>query len=339
MAGQVTLDDVARLSGVSPATASRALNGRPGVRDESRERVRRVAESLGFRPNRAARQLASGRSSVIGLILPTGDHVDAYGAAILHAVGRAAAAADQGLMLHLAAREPARAVQHVLRDGLVDGVLVSSIGIGTRWIDELLAADLPTVLIGSHPFRDDVDAVDVENLESSAAAVGHLFEQGCERVGLIAGPQDRADARARLAGYRLAHERADRRVDETLVVGGDFTRDSGRRCGDLLACRDVDGVFASNDDMARGAMWAFSQRGLRVPEDVALVGFDGTAIDELVAPTLTSVCQPFDEIAQMAVSELLTVIGGGRRSGAVLVAPELRVGGTSIRRPGAETPG
>ena len=330
MAGQVTLDDVARLSGVSSATASRALNGRPGVRDESRERVRKVAESLGFRPNRAARHLASGRSSVIGLIIPTGDRVDAYGAAITHAVGRAAAAADQGLMLHLAAREPARAVQHILRDGLVDGVLVSSIGIGTRWIDELLATDLPTVLIGSHPFRDDVDAVDVENLESSAAAVAHLFEQGCRRVGVIAGPQDRADARARLAGYRLAHERAGRPVDDSLIVGGDFSRDSGRRCGDLLAGR-VDGVFASNDDMARGALWAFSQRGLRVPEDIALVGFDGTAIDELVAPTLTSVCQPFDELAQMAVKELLNRIGGGRPNGAVLVAPELRVGGTSLR--------
>ena len=204
----VTLDDVARLGGVSRATASRALNHRHGVRPEVRERITRLAASLGYRPNRAARNLAIGRSSVIGLVIPSSDlRVDPYGASMTHAVGRAATAADQGLMLVLDSGEPGQTVRHILRDGLIDGVLVSAVAAGEAWVEELLTADLPTVLIGNHPTRHDVDVVDVENLESSAKLVEHLFEQGCTRVATVTGPLDRVDATLRLEGFRLAHER------------------------------------------------------------------------------------------------------------------------------------
>ena len=219
MPDQVTLDDVARVCGVSRATASRALNGRAGVRDDVRDRIRRIADSMGFVPNRAAQQLASGRSSVIGLVIPSADlHIDPYGASITHAVGRAAHQVDQGLMLHLATNEPGVTVHHIMRDGLVDGLLVSSVAVGVPWIDELLAQDgLPTVLVGTHPWIPNFDAVDVENLESSAAAVEHLFQQGCTRVATITGLLDRADAMLRLDGYRLAHQRRGLAVDEDLI--------------------------------------------------------------------------------------------------------------------------
>ncbi|MGD9703756.1 MAG: LacI family DNA-binding transcriptional regulator [Acidimicrobiia bacterium] len=333
MAKQVTLDDVARLSGVSTATASRAINGRPGVRDDVRERVRLIADSLGFRPNRAAQHLAGGRSGVIGLVIPTADlRIDPYGASVTHAVGRAANAADQGLMLHLAADEPGGHVQRILRDGLIDGALVSAIGIGTAWIDELLASDLPTLLIGTHPSRRDVDAVDVENFESSVVAVEHLFEQGCARVGFIAGLLGRADARERLRGYRTAHERHGRLIDERLIAAGDFRRGSGSRCARELIEVGVDGIFASNDDMALGALWAMAHLGVRVPDDVAVVGFDGTSADEFLEISLTSVVQPFDAIADAAVHQLLTRVADGPRAGLVLLPPELRIGGSSRRR-------
>ncbi len=325
----MSLDDVARLSGVSRSAASRAINDRPGVRPGVRERVHQVADQVGFRPNRAAKNLASGHSSVIGLVIPSADlRVDPYGAAMTHAVGRAASGRDLGLMLHLAADEPGATVNHILRDGLIDGLLISSVATGS-WVDELFDSTLPTVLIGTHPTRDDVISVNVENLESSAMAVEHLFDQGCRQVGCISGPLDRADARARLAGYRLAHARAGRAVDETLIVSGDFTRQSGTLAGSHLFDLGVDGIFSCNDEMAVGAMWVGTRRGLSVPDDVMVVGFDGTAIDEFIEPSLTSVAQPFDRIASVAVDMLIDIVHGLDHTGPVSILPELVKGGST----------
>ena len=146
-AAPVTLDDVARLSGVSRSTASRVINGQPGVRPDVRERVQRIADHVGFRPNRAAKQLASGRAEAVGLVLPSDDlRVDPYGASLTHAVGRAAARADLGLMLHLVPDEPGRTVHHILRDGLLAGLVISSVAVGRPWVDALLDSSMPTVL-------------------------------------------------------------------------------------------------------------------------------------------------------------------------------------------------
>ena len=333
MPDQVTLDDVARVCGVSRATASRALNGRAGVRDDVRDRIRRIADSMGFVPNRAAQQLASGRSSVIGLVIPSADlHIDPYGASITHAVGRAAHQVDQGLMLHLATNEPGVTVHHIMRDGLVDGLLVSSVAVGVPWIDELLAQDgLPTVLVGTHPWIPNFDAVDVENLESSAAAVEHLFQQGCTRVATITGLLDRADAMLRLDGYRLAHQRRGLAVDEDLIYVGGFTRDSGYKGAQILVEHGADGIFAANDEMAIGVMWAMVHAGVRIPDDLALVGFDGTSVNDFLEPTLSSVRQPFDKIAQAAVAELLRKIDGQPSSGQIVLEGELAIGGSSTR--------
>lgn len=330
MTQKVTLDDVARLSGVSRAAASRALNGRPGVKPDVRERVNRIADHLGFRPNRAARNLASGLSSVIGLVIPTDDlRIDPYGAALTHAVGRATAERDLGLMLHLANAEPGQAVHHILRDGMIDGLLISSVAVGMEWVDELFDVALPTVLIGTHPSRDDVPAVEVENLKSSAAAVQHLFDQGCRHVGCIAGPQDRADARDRLAGYELAHARAGRSVDPALVVQGGFTREQGSAAAGELFDRGVDGVFASNDEMAIAALWVGAHRKLAIPRDVKVVGFDGLAIGEFIEPSLTTVVQPLDAIAVAAVDLLSRVVAGEAVTTASTIEPELVKGGSS----------
>lgn len=334
----ITLDDVARLSGVSRSTASRVINDQPGVRPDVRERVQRIADHLGFRPNRAAKQLASGRASVVGLVLPSADlRVDPYGASLTHAVGRAAARADLGLMLHLVPDEPGRTVQHILRDGLIDGLVISSVALGRTWVDDLLASSMPAVLIGRHPTRDDLVTVDVENVRSSARAVTHLFEQGCRRVGTITGPLDRFDARQRLDGYRLAHAQAGRAVDESLIVGGTFERGSAPGAAADLVERGADGIFAANDETAIGALWACTALSVRVPDDVAVVGFDGTGsgLDTHGEVTLSSVVQPFDRLAAEALSLLGAQVEGrlDRRSAHhVEIDPELVVGGTSARR-------
>ena len=188
------------------------------MRDDVRRRVSEASGRLGFRPNRAARSLASGRSQVIGLVIPSAElRVDPYGASMTHAVGRAAAGRDHALMLHLAADEPGDTVHHILRDGLIDGLLISTVAVGRPWVEDLLAAPLPTVLIGTHPTRTDVVGVDVENLESAAAAVTHLFDQGCRRVATITG-RDRACRRSS--------------ARRGLPAGPSTSRASGRRVAD-----------------------------------------------------------------------------------------------------------
>lgn len=333
----VTLDDIARLGGVSRATASRALNRRGGVRPEIRERVTRLADSLGYRPNRAARNLATGRSSVIGLVVPSSDlRVDPYGAATIHAVARAATDADQGLMLLLDSDTPGQTVRHILRDGLLDGVVVSAVAAGESWIEELLSAELPAVLIGNHPTRRDVDVVDVENERSSSLITTHLFEQGCRRLATVAGPLDRVDATMRLAGFRDAHAARGVQVDERLVLEGDFGRASGAAAGRAIAAMRIrqrpDGVFAANDEMALGLIRFLGQAGISVPDDIAVVGFDGIATDPAeVDITVTSMRQPFDAIARAALGELLARIDGSPPRGRVLIDPDLVVGRSSER--------
>jgi len=325
-----TLDDVARHAGVSRSAASRAINDRPGVKPDVRARVLAAAEQLGFRPNRSARSLASGRSSVIGLVIPTADlRVDPYGAALTHAVGRAAAHRDLALVLQIADERPGRTVQHILADGLLDGLLISAVAVGPAWVDELIDAPLPSVLIGAHPSRTGLTDVTVESVESSSAAVTHLFAAGCTRVGIITGPPGRVDAAERLTGYRLAHQRAGRTVDEHLIVPGDYTRPSGLTGAALLVDRGADGIFASNDEMAVAAMWTITHRGLNVPRDVKVAGFDGSAIGEMIEPSLTSVVQPFDGLASAAVGLLEAAIGGDTAPARVRLEPTLVIGGST----------
>lgn len=332
MANDVTLDDVALKSGVSRATASRALNGRDGVRVDVRERVTLVAKALGYRPNRAAKNLAGGRTSVIGLILGTDElRADVYGASLVQAVAKAADAADEGLMVLMDSKRPSDSVANLLRDGLVEGIIVSAVAIGERWIEQLLDAKLPTVLVGAHPRRQDVVVVDVENLESSAAIVGHMLDSGCERVGIISGPLGRVDAQLRLKGYHAAHQRRGLVPAENLQFEGDFSRLSGFEIADSVIDSTVDGVFAANDEMALGFVRRLVQRGMNTPADVCVAGFDGTSTTEIGVPKLSTVEQPFDQLAVAAVGSLVALINGEDVRKEQLIVPKISYGETTER--------
>ncbi len=309
MADDVTLGEVARKSGVSMAAASRALNSKDGVRPEVRDRVRLVAEALGYRPNRAARNLAGGRSSVVGFVVGSGElRLDSYGASLVQSMARAADAHDEGLMLLMDSKEPNVAVQNLIGDGLIDGVIVSAVAIGERWVEELLDARVPTVLVGEHPRRSDVSVVNVENCESSAQIVGHLLDTGCRSVATVTGPMTRVDASLRLQGYRLAHERRGLEIDERMIFHSDFDRRSGYELTETVVACGADGVFGSNDEMSLGLMRGFGERGIKMPDDIAIAGFDGTSETEQGVPALTTVLQPFQEIANTAIETLLRLM-------------------------------
>lgn len=333
MATDVTLSDVAEASGVSVAAASRALNGREGVRTEVRARVKLVAHAMGYRPNRAAKNLAGGRSSVIGVLLGTNELDTAvYGASLLRSLSAAAHANDEGLMLLSDAGSPNETVKNLLSDGLIDGVVISSVAIGQIWTEELLDANLPTVLLGSHPRRHDVPVIDVENAASTAKVVGHMLDTGCERVGVLQGKVDRVDMDLRLEGYELAHQERGLEFDQGLRFQGDFSRQSGYGLTYEVIAAKPDAIFCGNDEMAIGLYRGLMERGVRVPEDICLAGFDGTASLEVAGPDLTTVIQPFEELAERAVQSLTSLIDRHEPPREQFVQPEIHWGTTTLPR-------
>ncbi len=329
----VTLSDVAQAAGVSLAAASRALNGKEGVRENVRARVQLVADSLGYRPNRAAKNLAGGRASVIGLLLCIDElQNNHYVISLLQAFAKAAEDHDEGLMLLTDSRSPSKVVENLIRDGLIDGVIISAIALEDRWVEELLDAKLATVIVGAHPRRSDVCAVDVKNREPAKLVVGHMLDTGCERVAMISGIAHRVDAARRLAGYRDALLERGLVLDESLIFSGNFTRGAGwELCDEIVGAR-VDGVFCANDQMALGLHDALQLRGLSAPEDISLAGFDGTSLDEFRGLDLTTVVQPFSVLADTAIVTLKSLVDRKGAPREQLVQPTVHWGSTTRRR-------
>lgn len=334
MANDVTLSDVAEASGVSVAAASRALNGREGVRTEVRARVKLVAHALGYRPNRAAKNLAGGRASVIGVLLGTNElGSNVYGASLLGSLSAAAHAHDEGLMLLSDTGSPNEAVKNLISDGLIDGVVISSVAIGQIWTEELLDANIPTVLVGAHPRRRDVPVIDVENAASTSKVVGHMLDSGCERIAALKGKYDRVDMDLRLEGYELAHQERGLSFDTSLQFQGDYSRLSGYELAGHIVAAKPDAVFCGNDEMAIGLYRGLAERGIRVPEDMCLAGFDGTANLEVAGPDLTTVCQPFEELAETAIQSLGALIEREEPPRQQFITPEIYWGTTTHARP------
>ena len=336
----VSLDDVAKAAGVSSATVSRALNGRSGVRDDVRTRVRLVADGMGYRPNRAAKHLAGGRTSLIGLLLGSDELVsDPYAAAQLQAVATAAREADEGLMVLIDGTRPRETVANLVADGLVEGVLISAVAVNHPWVTELLDANVPTVLLGAHPHRFDLPIVEVENAASSARLVSHLIDTGCRRVATITGDLRRVAAVLRLEGYRSALRESGIEPDDELVFEGDFTYQSSRRVADRILDAGVDAVFAANDEMAKAFIQRATERGVDIPGDLSVAGFDGLDHRWLNGVTLTTVEQPFQEIARRAVASLVDCIEGRPVPMEQIIEPHLILGSTTRCTRTATKPG
>jgi DNA-binding LacI/PurR family transcriptional regulator len=304
-----TLDELAALTGVSRATVSRVINGGP-VSEATRRRVLDVIESSSYRPNAAARALARGRSGVVGVVVhvaPARLFADPYFAQLLHGMSEALSIRAAGMMLWLGNRSKEETLDRILSIGLLDGVIVTANYLDDPLVDGLLASALPTVLIGHR--RDDRTAsyVDVDNVAAADAVTSHLIGLGRSRVAHISGPPGTVAGEDRLTGYRRAMERAGLSTDR-LVAEGDFTERSGRTAAEQLMDSAPDALFCANDAMAAGALDAIRVRGLRVPEDVALAGFDDLEFAARLDPPLTTVHQGVVEQGAEAARTLFRLL-------------------------------
>jgi LacI family transcriptional regulator len=312
----LTLEDIARLAGVSRSTVSRVVNNRPNVSEEVRKRVLEVIQSTGYHPHLAARSLASQRSWMIGLVLPhsvSSIFTDPYFPHLIQGIAQACNQHDYtlGLFLLNAEEDEEKIFPRVSRKGILDGVIVQTGHHGEPMVGRLIDSAIPLVVVG-RPFQPKaVSYIDVDNVNAAHNAVTHLIRLGYQRIGTIAGPSESTVGIDRRDGYLKALTERGKSKDPALIVEGDFTESGGYYAMKELLNATPDAVFAASDIMAVGAMRAVREAGLRVPDDVAFVGFDDLPLPNSPDPPLTTVRQPILQFSTSAVEILLDLIENG----------------------------
>ncbi|MFE5032890.1 LacI family DNA-binding transcriptional regulator [Streptomyces sp. NPDC056683] len=317
-----TLEEVAARAGVGRGTVSRVINGSPRVSDATRAAVEAAVNELGYVPNPAARALAANRTDAIALVVPepeTRFFAEPYFSDMLSGVGAELSETEMQLLLIFAGsdRERRRLAQY-LAAHRVDGVLLVSVHADDPLPDLLAQLEIPAVISGPRSAEETLTSVDSDNYGGARSAVEHLLARGRRTIAHITGRLDVYGAQRRVDGYRDALRDAGRTADELLIEPGDFTEEGGRRAMARLLEREpgLDAVFAGSDVMAAGARQVLRVAGRRIPEDVALVGYDDSAIARHMDPPLTSVRQPIEGMGRAMIDLLLAEIADRRPAAA-----------------------
>lgn len=315
---RVTSHDVARLAGVSRTTVSLVLNDVPGARisPETRRRVLEAARQLGYRPNAAARSLASQRALTVGLVLchpPEHVYTDPFLPQVILGISGVLRDTDYRLLVEPAPDPQGTDYLALAEEKRIDGFLISGPRVDDTALLKLQQDKFPVVLLGHLP-GVDLPSVDVDNTRAAYTAVQHLIRLGHRRIGIITnGPLRYTASQERLAGYRTALERHDIPFDPDLVVEGEFTAASGERAIQRLLQVQPrpTAVFAASDTVAMGVLRVLREAGISVPEEMAVVGFDDIPLAAYVDPPLTTVRLPAYELGREAARLLLAIVERG----------------------------
>ena len=310
-----TIKDVARRARVSIASVSRALNSSASVTPEVRSRVLRAAHKLRYVPHAAARSLINRRTHTVGLLLP--DIHGEYFSELIRGVDRAARARGLHLLVSSSHGDTPESMGNALRsmNGRVDGLLMMSPHLGGGSLAAALPPGLPTVLMNTRARRGVHAAYLVDDFGGARAMASHLVSCGYHRIAHIRGPRNNFEAEERLRGFRagLGARRAP-------VIDGDFSEESGYRAGQAIAAAATrpDAVFAANDAMAIGCLFALTQAGVRVPQAIALAGFDDIPVARFVHPPLTTVRADVAAMGRRALERLAAAITDPRADSATV---------------------
>lgn len=323
---RVRLEDVARATGVSPKTVSRVLNEEPSVKDSTRQRVLAAMASMNYRPSPAARGLAGNRSFLVAMLYNNNNNpASTYLAEIQDGVLDACDAHRYSMMacpLRMSGQDFMRRVDALISDHQIDGVIITPpLTDYPPLLQRLKECGVPHASI-SPIHHEGVIGVCMDEQLAAKALVGHLIELGHRRIAHIVGIGTHGASRWRLAGYKEALTAAGLPNDPQYVVQGEFTFGSG-----VVAARQLfalpelpTAIFAANDDMAAGVMWAANERGLSIPRDLSVCGFDDTPMATQLWPPLTTVRQPSKEMGKLAALQLMDVLRG-RGTGLLLQVP------------------
>ncbi|MGC9468297.1 MAG: LacI family DNA-binding transcriptional regulator [Anaerolineae bacterium] len=318
MAEKLTIRQVAKLAGVSRSTVSRVLNDHPYVNPETREHVLQVIAETGFRPDPIARSLSGRNAGMIGFVIPLANQslfehpLFPY---LVQSISRGCSDRDYTLTIFFprSLEEEARLYRRISHRQFLEGLIVADTHTRAPLISELFANKIPFVLRGRH---DDprVSFVDVDDVGGAYRAVTHLMHMDRRRIALVTGPQNSVTAEDRKQGYLKALRERGISVDEALMIHGDYTEASGYEAMQRLLPYTPDAVFAASDLIALGCLAALHEEGTRVPEEVALVGFEDLPQAVTADPHLTTVRQPIQRAGALAVEMLIDVLENGAES-------------------------
>jgi len=312
------LEDIAKLAGVSRSTVSRVVNSSPNVDIATRKRVETIIEKTGYHPNLAARSLVSQRTNIIGLVIPKTTEsffTDPYFPQLTQGVAFACNNHHLTLSLFLVGNEEdeEEITPRITRRGMLDGILVQSSEKMDRLFQRLLSSSMPYLALGRPSEEEAVNYIDVDNVRGAKQATQHLIGLGYQRIGMITGSTQSTAALDRSEGFRQALSKCRRKVEPGLVAEGDFSEISGYEAMKKILPYRPDAIFSQSDIMAIGAIRAVQEAGLKVPDDVAFVGYDDLPIASISSTKLTTIRQPITQFGIKAVEMLLDMIENGTK--------------------------
>jgi DNA-binding LacI/PurR family transcriptional regulator len=309
---RVSIKDIAEAAGVSHSTVSRALSDSPLVKAETKARIQRLAQEMGYSPDAIARSLVTQRTRTVGVVVTT--ITDPFVAEVVQGVEDMAQENDYSVILASSASEPQRelAAVEMLRTKRVDSVIVTSSRVGALYLEHLERIGVPVVLVNNHNEQSGryTFSVSVDNQHGGHLATSHLIERGHRHIGYVSGPADHSDDAERRAGYRQALDKAGIPFDPAWALPGNGRLDGGERALRTLArlAEPPTAVFCYNDMTAIGLISAARQAGLSVPGDLAVVGFDDIPLAAHVYPSLTTVAQPQRDMGRQAMNMALALM-------------------------------
>ena len=301
---KATVYTVAEHAGVSIATVSRTLAGSRKVAPSTRQRVMQAIEDLNFEPNPSARRLAYKKTETIALVFP--DISGPFYSTVIRGVEQAAGRRDHNVLIYGTHGKEGSGRYLRTLSSKVDGLIIMPRSVDEESLWSLERQGVPFVLLGHSNGQMQCSAIAVNNEAGAYKAATHLLQHGHQRIGIITGPEDSPDNRGRLQGYRKALLAGGISIPQTMLVSANFKYEEGRNAIHRLleATSPPTAVLAANDEMAIGALDAALQKGLRVPEDIAVIGFDDIQMAALTRPAWTTVRQPMQLLGEAAVTLL-----------------------------------
>ena len=311
---RLTLEDIGKMAGVSRSTVSRVINDDQNVSPDVRERVQEIIHRTGYTPNAAARSLVSSRSGVVGLVIPSKVHnlfEDPYFGRLIQGISTASNQGGTTLALFLFQDEEEENAVYprVIASGLVDGVILTATRMGDPLLARMVEGNLPVVMVG-RPDVEGVSYVDADNHGGARDVAVHLCGLGYERIGMVGAPVSTTAGLDRLDGFTEGLVSCGASLDPDRRADGDFTESGGYDAMRALIPRRPDAVFVASDSMAMGALRALREANLAVPDDIAIVAFDGLPASETSNPTLTTVRQPVEAVGERALLILNDLLSG-----------------------------
>lgn len=315
----VTIEDVARVCGLSRATVSRVINGESNVKPLTVEKVNRAISELGYHPNIHAQALSGGGVRAVGIMLPKTWR--SYYSSLLSSIEEVAA--KEGYYALVMTRDYLNSSERIFDEGRVDGFIfrnMDRVKEHEKLCARLQKKNIPFVLIGN-PLRD-YPAITIDNIGGGREVAQHFAAHGFKKVIFLSGPKDNIDSNDRYFGFRIGFEESGMDPEGILRLQGDYSTKSGfNAVSEVVPLYRPDAIFAANDRMALGAMLCLHKNGLRVPEDIAVAGFDDSYFAKYVTPALTTVRQPFREMGTAAMKELCSMLGSGSVRGGKIILP------------------